>query len=263
MSRVIKYDAVNLAETLTVDLVKVIYRYMAPGMPPAKFKFEIDVPNAKEFAEAAQLYYEMGGDIDSDELRNNLGLAKPKPGAPVLSKLQSMQPAAMGMEAQGVPQAQPAGPGGAGPQQPPPAGGGPSMPQGAGDQVPALLKREGSPERLARHDVQQELRDVVAHYRIKHGLGHAALSDVAGINPVTGKRYADIYHALKSDPTNPDVQRAYREFVRHTEQQAQALKDAGFSWEFTDDDPYKSSADMLRDLYDTKHIRVYRTQGDQ
>lgn len=111
LTRIIKYDAVCLQETLTRDLVTLIYRYTFPGVPVARWIFDVDKPNSSDFLAAAKAFYEMGGDLDMDELRSVLGLAKPKPGAAILSKLQSMQPAAVGPMPQGVPMTPDAGAG--------------------------------------------------------------------------------------------------------------------------------------------------------
>jgi hypothetical protein len=103
LSRIIKYDAVNLQETLTEQLVKVLCRYNCPGVPHPKFVFDVDKPNAGELLEAATAYYQMGGTIDGDELRGIIGLSKPAPGNAILSKLGAPSPAAIGAVPEGVP----------------------------------------------------------------------------------------------------------------------------------------------------------------
>jgi hypothetical protein len=104
-NRVIKYDAVNLQETITEDLVRVLLRYMHPDVPErsVRFVFDVDKPNSGEVLGAAQAFYEMGGTIDEDEIRSVLGLSKPSPGAPMLAKMSPMSPAAAGTLPTGVP----------------------------------------------------------------------------------------------------------------------------------------------------------------
>ena len=101
--QVIKYDSGSLANTLTFDFLRPLYRVNHPGMPCGRWVFEIDTPNVGEVLEGANAFYEMGGSIDEGSLREVLGLPSPKPGGTVLSKIQSTQPAAVDGMPQGVP----------------------------------------------------------------------------------------------------------------------------------------------------------------
>lgn len=104
LGRYIKYDANNLQETLTSDLVHVLQKYSPyADCPPFRFVFDVDKPNAGEIMGAAQSFYEMGGAIDEDHLRSIVGLEKPQQGHSILSKLGNLQPAAVGMVPEGVP----------------------------------------------------------------------------------------------------------------------------------------------------------------
>lgn len=104
-ARIVKYDAVDLADTYTHEWVKVLYRYLFPGMPAGKFEFDIDKPNAAEVAEATKVFYEMGGEIDEEWMRDTLGIPAPEPGNGVLAKAQPMS--MIGGPGQGVPQGMP------------------------------------------------------------------------------------------------------------------------------------------------------------
>lgn len=133
-SRIIKYDAVNLAETLTTDLLWVLQKYNTPGLPPLRFKFDVDKPNAREVLEAATAFYQMGGTIDESELRSVIGLAKPAAGHAMLAKMGPMSPAAAGAIPQNVPFLGQPGPegaaGGQAPMDPAMLNGGGAMPPG-------------------------------------------------------------------------------------------------------------------------------------
>lgn len=100
---VIKYDSNALAETLTQQFVKVLYRTNYPTMRPARWVFEIDRPNVGQMLEAAQVFYDMGGSLDEDDLREATGLPAPSGNGTVLSKINSTQPAAVGGMPEGVP----------------------------------------------------------------------------------------------------------------------------------------------------------------
>ncbi len=152
-ARLVKYDAQNLAETLTTDLVAVIQRVLYPDIPPLRFVFDVDKPNAMDVLEAAESFYGMGGTIDEDELRSIIGLAKPAPGHAMLSKMASLSPQVAGAMPGGVPMMGPPGPdptgggmaGAAGPM-----GGGmpPGPPQG-----PMMMSRRR--RRLKRYNTER------------------------------------------------------------------------------------------------------------
>jgi hypothetical protein len=110
LGRLIKYDAINLQETLTADLVAVLQRYMYPDLPPIRFVHDLDKPNAVETLQAAQAFYEMGGTLDEDQLRSILGLEKPQPGHSMLSQQQTLSPTAMNQTPTGTPMIGPPGP---------------------------------------------------------------------------------------------------------------------------------------------------------
>lgn len=109
----------------------------------------------------------------------------------------------------------------------------------------------------------QPLEDVASGIRSRAGLMHEPLPPVGKVDPEAGAHMAQTYSQLENAPNDPQVQGAYRKFVSETAAQAQALRKAGYSWEFTDKDPYGSSAEMLQDLNDNHHIKVLKTQPGQ
>lgn len=110
-SRIISYDAIALAESLTQDLVLPMQRFMnRADLPPCRFTFEVDAPNTQTILGAAQAFYQMGGSIDEESLREALGLPSPEPGKAILSQQQQMSPQAAGTIPAGVPMAGPPGP---------------------------------------------------------------------------------------------------------------------------------------------------------
>lgn len=110
-SRIISYDAVNLQESLTVELVEPMQRFMGKGhLPPCKFVFEVDAPNTQTILGAAQAFFELGGAVDEEKLREAVGLPAPEPGKPILSKQQMMSPQSAGTIPAGVPMQGPPGP---------------------------------------------------------------------------------------------------------------------------------------------------------
>jgi hypothetical protein len=95
LDEIIKYDAINLQETLQTDLVNVLYEYNVPGIPPAKFEFEVDSPNSQELMMYGQILYNWGVPLDEDQVYRISQWQRPKPGSGIVTKLGPMQPAAL------------------------------------------------------------------------------------------------------------------------------------------------------------------------
>lgn len=119
-ARIVKYDANDLADTLTKDVVAVMNKYMFPSNPCPRWVFDVDKPNADEYMEGVKTFYEMGGEVDEDAVREVLGIPRPEPGHRVLSQAMMAQQQAQ-QQAQAaemmsmVPQPQQAQPGQEGP----------------------------------------------------------------------------------------------------------------------------------------------------
>jgi hypothetical protein len=103
LSRILKYDATDLEETLTQDLVSVLYKYNCENIPHGRFKFELDDVNATEVLGYSKILYEMGGQINLDELYEIAGLTKPGVNDTMTSKLGEMQASSIQPLPDGVP----------------------------------------------------------------------------------------------------------------------------------------------------------------
>lgn len=111
LDRIIKYDAVNLQDTIQADLVNVYYRWNYPGVRPGRFKFDVDDPNTEEVYNYMAQLFEWGDEIDLDYAKKIAKIPKPKPGAATASKIAPMQPVAVGQPGpEGVPTAGQPGP---------------------------------------------------------------------------------------------------------------------------------------------------------
>lgn len=84
--RILKYDAINLQETLSRDFVEVLRKYNYPALPAncIKLVFDLDRPQSKEYIEAAKTFQQMGGELDEDEVRSVMGFTRPQLGARTL-----------------------------------------------------------------------------------------------------------------------------------------------------------------------------------
>lgn len=117
--------------------------------------------------------------------------------------------------------------------------------------------------RMSFKQAPPPLSDVVSSYRQQAGLTHEPLPPVKAVDAEAGARMAKTYEGLKNDPQNPEVRAAYGQLMTEIKAQAQTLKDAGYSWEYVDKDPYKNSAEMLKDLRENHHIKVLKTAESQ
>jgi hypothetical protein len=82
-------------------------------------------------------------------------------------------------------------------------------------------------------------------------------------NPVAQKQIADAYAAMKHDPTNPEVRRAYEALTSEIEQQYDDLvtnKGLKVS-KITGDNPYKSSKDLVNDVRVNNRMSYFPTES--
>lgn len=110
--QLLHFDADNLAETLTTDLVEVLMRMNFPQYDfPMRFEFVIPDPAAGEKLQAAQTIVSMGGEVKLDQVMEFAGLETPGPDDETIGGM--MHTAAVNGELkylnQGVPQTGSAG----------------------------------------------------------------------------------------------------------------------------------------------------------
>lgn len=85
----------------------------------------------------------------------------------------------------------------------------------------------------------------------------AQMPRITEIPTTRGQQLAQAYEALpKNDPA---AKGAYDALNRDVEKQFKAIQDAGYKVEFTDHDPYKNSAEMIKDVHDNKTLKVFQT----
>ncbi|HPP52337.1 MAG TPA: DUF935 family protein, partial [Thermoguttaceae bacterium] len=79
--QIVRYDAQNLQETLTDQLVRRLVHWNWPGLDAQMFRFvmEVDKPDVKDRLDALKQAFEMGLRIRSQDLRELLSLEQPGP----------------------------------------------------------------------------------------------------------------------------------------------------------------------------------------
>lgn len=98
---IVEYDARNLQETLTKDLVRVLQLRNFPGSYDCKLKFRVDTeaPNVKERLDAVRSAWDMGTKINAEDVYSLIGVSRPGNDDEVL---QNPQIASAGMAGAGA-----------------------------------------------------------------------------------------------------------------------------------------------------------------
>jgi len=91
--QIVKYDATNLEETLTTDLVKPLLQFNWPRYAdlPIRFAIETEAPDVQGKLEAWQRAYEMGTKLKESDVMDLIGAAIPEEGDTVLHNPQHQQ----------------------------------------------------------------------------------------------------------------------------------------------------------------------------
>ncbi len=85
----------------------------------------------------------------------------------------------------------------------------------------------------------------------------------AKVNVDRARKIAEAYEALKHNPNDPAVRKAYDALVQETVDQFELLKDAGLKTEKITpnmQNPYKSSEQMIADVRDNNHLWYFPTE---
>ena len=89
LSRVIRYHADALAESLTTDFVRVVAKMLGATDEEARcirFVFAPSHPDVKERLDAVEKFVQLGGRVSEREVRELLGLTQPQDGEAILGK---------------------------------------------------------------------------------------------------------------------------------------------------------------------------------
>jgi len=89
LSRIIRYHADALADSLTTDFVRVVATMLGADAQQSaclRFEFAPERPDPKERLEAIKSFVDMGGKVSEQEVRDLLGLSQPNENEPVLGR---------------------------------------------------------------------------------------------------------------------------------------------------------------------------------
>ena len=83
--QLVRYDALNLGETISREMLAVLVQYGYPGISwEPRFEFILEMDDPKDLMEAAKMFIDMGGEASEDEIRDIAGLKQPQKGEKVL-----------------------------------------------------------------------------------------------------------------------------------------------------------------------------------
>jgi hypothetical protein len=114
-----------------------------------------------------------------------------------------------------------------------------------------------------RREANEEVRDVAAKYMKSIGRTYEPDTNYAPVKVEFAKRIADYYDEAKSDPKSPEVKASYQALADETMAQYRVMQKAGVKiepWEGKGE-PYKNSAEMVRDVAENKHLWFFRTEN--
>lgn len=108
-----------------------------------------------------------------------------------------------------------------------------------------------------------QVRAVVSGYMDRAKVDGRRLPHPDKVDAPKAEQMAKVYEGLKSTPDDPEVRAAYKALADETRAQYEEIQKAGYTIEFVDADPYKTSKEMMEDVRNNKTLKVYRTAEDQ
>lgn len=98
---------------------------------------------------------------------------------------------------------------------------------------------------------------VSAEEYVKKGVGRILPPATAKLDIENAKKIAKDYEALPKVDNSPEARDSYKAFADEVNAQYQHALDSGIRFEFTKDDPYKSSEEMMHDVDKNGRLKVF------
>jgi GNAT superfamily N-acetyltransferase len=94
--------------------------------------------------------------------------------------------------------------------------------------------------------------------KIANTYGEGGLTHSESFDPDPRRaQIADAYDAMVHNPNDPKVKASYDALIKETAAQWEHLKKNGFTMSMSDEQPYQTAEEMLKDIRDNKHITVW------
>jgi hypothetical protein len=119
-----------------------------------------------------------------------------------------------------------------------------------------LLFANFSPNKVIS-GVNEDLVGLSESYKKKNGIRESTPRLVLSVSEKDAMKIADAYDSMKHDPENKKVKESFDALIKEIKQQADVLINAGYKFELSKADrSYASSADMVKDVRDNKHVFI-------
>lgn len=114
--------------------------------------------------------------------------------------------------------------------------------------------------RMEAFGTDQRIVDIAKQYMADKGLRYVPQDVYAVLDKERGKRIANAYEAAKDAPSDPKVRKAYQALADETAAQYEALRKAGYKFDFMDNDIYGNPRNAINDLILNKRMSVFPTE---
>jgi hypothetical protein len=110
----------------------------------------------------------------------------------------------------------------------------------------------------------KSVKDVADEYAKRAKIEYVPSTTRADVPEETAKKVADFYEAAKDAPDSPEVKKSYDALVKETVAQYRTIKAGGYDIEpwSGKGEPYDSSAAMIKDVNENKHLYFLPTKGN-
>jgi hypothetical protein len=123
-----------------------------------------------------------------------------------------------------------------------------------------LLDRFMAIEERKKISVHTPLKEIADKYNLERG---ASAIDTKEVDVDSRRDHiSKAYDRMKHDPQHPKVKAAYDALKTDIVSQWNHLAKHGYTMSMHKDDPYKDHHEMLKDIHENKHIKVWAHNGD-
>lgn len=122
---------------------------------------------------------------------------------------------------------------------------------------------DNTPMIQAQPKASDEVSKVADDYMTSSGREYKPSREYKPVNDALMMKIADHYEAAKSDSSAKEVQKSYKALADETLAQYRSIVNAGYTIEpySGEGEPYKSSADMVKDISDNQHLFYLPTKS--
>jgi len=117
---------------------------------------------------------------------------------------------------------------------------------------------EGQVSEQKKEWLDKTVTDYIDRYGKNFGAPGNVPTKVLSVDADRAKQISDSYDAMPVTNNSPEVINAYKQLAKEVDYQFSYLKnDVGIKFAFSENDPYKNSAEMMSDVTNNKTLRVY------